>query len=235
MTTLLSASAAGAVMLWSTPTIAAYAAAKALHRRHPRAWTVPLLLAPAVMLVVVLALHGSYAEYLRGTHWLLALLGPATVAFAVPVWEQRALLRRHAAALAVGMLVGSAVSILTAWWLASWLGVGGELRLSLVPRSVSTPFAMTVAGDIGGVPDLAAVFVVFTGVLGATIGQALLRWLPLSSTLARGALFGMGAHGAGVAQAHRVGAEEGAVAGLVMVLVGALNVLVAPLLAAALR
>ncbi|MBK1613854.1 murein hydrolase effector protein LrgB [Rubrivivax gelatinosus] len=226
---------AGAVLVWSLPTIAAYVAAKALHRRHPRAWTVPLVLTPAVMLIVVLALHGSYAEYLRGTHWLMLLLGPATVAFAIPVWEHRALLRRHAAALAVGMLVGSAVSMLTAWWLASWLGVGGELRLSLLPRSVSTPFAMTVADDIGGVPNLAAVFVVFTGVLGASIGEALLRWLPLRSTLARGALFGMGAHGAGVAQAHRVGQEEGAVAGLVMVLVGALNVLAAPLLALALR
>jgi putative effector of murein hydrolase len=100
-----------------------------------------------------------------------------------------------------------------------------------MPRSMSTPFAMTVSGDIGGTPDLTAIFVVITGVFGAALGELMLNWLPLRSTLARGALFGMGAHGAGVAKAHQIGREEGSIAGLVMVLVGLVNVLAAPFIA----
>ncbi|MGO9428976.1 LrgB family protein, partial [Rhodoblastus sp.] len=129
--------------------------------------------------------------------------------------------------LAAGMLAGTATSIGTSWLLATLLGLDGALRLSLLPRSISTPFAMEVSGDIGGVPDLTAVFVVITGVLGAALGEFILAWLPIRSTLARGALFGVGAHGAGTAKAHEIGREEGSIAGLVMVLVGLLNVVAA--------
>jgi putative effector of murein hydrolase len=142
---------------------------------------------------------------------------------------------RYWPVLAFGIVVGSGTAILTAWALASLLSIDGTLRLSLLPRSVSSPFAMAISEKVGGVPDLTALFVVITGVAGAALGEKLLRILPLKSSLARGALFGMGAHGAGVAKANQIGAEEGSVAGLVMVLVGLVNVLAAPILAYILR
>jgi len=163
------------------------------------------------------------------------LLGPATVAFAVPIYEQRALIRRHWRVLLLGMGAGSATALLTSWALATLLGLDGALRLSLLPRSISTPFAMEVSGDIGGLPELTAVFVVLTGVLGTVVGDLMLTRVRLASALARGALFGVGAHAAGTARAHQVGPTEGAVAGLVMVLTGLLNVLAVPLLAWLLR
>ncbi|AIJ54160.1 hypothetical protein C086_00316 [Brucella abortus F6/05-3] len=119
----------------------------------------------------------------------------------------------------------------SAWGLAHLLGLNEAISLSLMPRSMSTPFSMTVSGDIGGRPDLTAIFVVLTGIFGAALGEIMLHWLPVRSALARGALFGMGAHGAGVARAHQIGSEEGSIAGLVMVLVGLVNVLAAPLIA----
>jgi len=94
---------------------------------------------------------------------------------------------------------------------------------------------MTVSGDIGGLPELTAIFVVLTGVFGAALGELILALLPLHSAIARGSLFGMGAHGAGVAKATQIGADEGAVAGLVMVLAGVFNVLMAPLVLHLLR
>ncbi len=100
---------------------------------------------------------------------------------------------------------------------------------------MSTPFAMEVSGDIGGAPDLTACFVAMTGVLGAVLGDFMLAWLPIRSSLARGALFGIGAHGAGTARAYGIGREEGSVAGLVMMLAGLTSVLVAPLIGWALR
>ena len=135
----------------------------------------------------------------------MLLLGPATVAFGVPIYEQRALIRRHWPVLLIGMTAGTLASLATSWGLATLVGLDGTLRLSLLPRSISTPFAMEVAGDIGGVPDLTAVFVVVTGVAGAVIGDLILAQLPILSPLARGALFGLGAHGAGTARAHQIG------------------------------
>lgn len=227
--------AALSMVLWSAATILLYLIGKRVYRRWPRWWTTPLAIAPVLLIGLTLACNTSYRDYISGTHWLVTLLGPATVAFAIPIYEQRALIRRHWPVLAIGSLVGSGTAMLSAWGFASLIGLDETLRLSLLPRSISTPFAMTVSGDIGGVPDLTAVFVVFTGVFGAALGEVLLRWLPLRSVLARGALFGMGAHGAGVAKAHQIGREEGSIAGLVMVMVGLLNVLAAPLLAHLLR
>lgn len=213
---------------WSVATVVLYALAKRIHRRWPYWWLMPLAITPALLMIAAILLDVSYREYIRGTHWLLAFLGPATVAFAVPIYEQRLLIRRRWPVLLAGMVVGSLTAVLTSWALAYALGIDGSLRLSLLPRSISTPFAMEVSGEIGGIPDLTAVFVIITGIAGVAIGDLLLARLPLRSGMAKGALFGVGAHGAGTARAHQIGTEEGAVAGLVMVLVGLMNVVLAP-------
>jgi predicted murein hydrolase (TIGR00659 family) len=214
-------------LTWSLATIALYALARCIYRRWPLWWTSPLALTPVLLLALTLSLHVSYREYIRGTHWLVTLLGPATVAFAIPIYEQRVLIRRYWPVLLVGVTVGSLAAIGSGWALSKAFGLSDILRLSLLSRSMTTPFAMAVSQDIGGAPELTAVFVATTGILGAVIGELILHCLPLRSTLARGALFGMGAHGVGVAKAREVGQEEGAVAGLVMVTVGVFNVLAA--------
>ncbi|WP_263140504.1 LrgB family protein [Pseudomonas sp. RIT-PI-AD] len=218
-------------LFWLALTLGGYLFSRWLYRRSGRYLLSPLLLVPALLLAVAVPLRTGYAEYASNTHLLMLLLGPATVAFAVPIWEQRALLARHWPALLLGMLAGSSVAIASSWGLANALSLDGAVSRSLVPRSITTPFAMPVARDLGGIPELTAVFVMLTGVFGALTGGLLLKWLPLRSSLARGALFGVGAHGAGVARAHEVGGEEGTVAGLVMVLMGLLNLFAAPLLA----
>lgn len=216
---------------WIAVTAALYAAARALHRRFPRPWLTPLLVVPGALAAVLVAARVPYPGYMRGGRLLVDLLGPATVAFALPLHRHAGLLRRHAAELGVGILVGCAVAVGSSFLLARALGLARPLALSLAPRSITTPFAMQVAGDLGGVPALAAVFVILTAVVGLVVGQLLVRWLPLRSAVARGALYGMGAHAAGTAQAMELGRVEGAVAGVVMIVAG-LGVLVAtPLLA----
>lgn len=223
------------VFTWSVVTIAFYLATKHAYRRWRHWWLMPLIATPTTLALVLLALGTGYQDYAHGAGWLVTLLGPATVAFAVPIYEQRAEIRRFWPVLAVGMVVGSLTSIFAAWGMATALEVEGALRLSLLPRSISTPFAMIMSGDIGGVPELTAVFVVITGVFGAMIGPALLNRLPLRSNLARGSLFGMGAHAVGTARAHQIGSEIGSISGLVMVLAGLMNVLLAPVVLAILR
>ncbi|GGB33709.1 murein hydrolase effector protein LrgB [Tistrella bauzanensis] len=220
------------LLFWPAATIGFYIGARALNRLHPAWYTSPLLVTPALLIGLATLLRAGYGDYSRGSHWLTLMIGPATVAFALPIYERRAVIRRHWPVLALGVAIGSSIAMASAWVMADLLGLSDQLARSLMPRSVTMPFAMAVSDDIGGLPDLTAVFVILTGVCGAAIGEVMLNWLPLRSALARGALFGMGAHGAGVAKAHQLGTEEGSIAGLVMVLAGLFNVLMAPVLAA---
>ncbi|WP_236493196.1 LrgB family protein [Xanthomonas massiliensis] len=217
-------------VFWALATIAAYYAGKALYARFHATLVSPLIFAPLVLLLLAVLLHANYHDYTRGTHWLMAMLGPVTVAFAIPIYQQRELIRRHWKILGAGVLVGSTVAIVSAWYLSTLLNLSSELRLSLTPRSITTPLAMEVSDEVGGVAELTAVFVILTGICGSLVGQVILKVLPVKSSMARGALLGMGAHGMGVAKAREIGDEEGAIAGLVMVMAGLINVMVAPLL-----
>lgn len=218
-------------LFWAAATIGFYLVARVIHGRLLRWWSSPMFLTWGLCLGLALLMHASYGEYIRGTHWIMVLLGPATVAFAVPIYEQRAIIRRYWPILAAGVAVGSAIAVGSAWVLASLLDLSPILRLSVIPRSVTTPFALAFSHDIGGVPELTATCVVLTGLFGSAIGEMLMKLLPLSSSFARGALFGMGAHGSGVAKAREVGKEEGTVAGLVMILAGLVSVGIAPVMA----
>lgn len=218
-------------VFWAVATIIIYALSFRFHQKMGRWWSSPLLVTWLGCLALAYSLHATYGEYIKGTHWLVTLLGPATVAFAMPIYEQREMIRRHWPILIVGIVAGTAIAIGSSWALASMLDLSPSLRLSLLPRSVSTPFAIAFSEDVGGIPELTATCVVITGLVGAALGEAVMKWLPLRSSFARGALFGMGAHGAGTARARQVGAEEGSVAGLVMVLAGLASVLVGPVLA----
>lgn len=222
-------------LAWLGITVGGYYALKPWYRRHPRWWTSPLFTVPAMLALAGLLLGMDYDAYIRDTHWLVLMLGPATAAFALPVFRHRRLIRAHWPALLAGVVGGSAMAIGSAWMLATWCGLDDTVRRSLLARSITTPLAMLVSANIGGVPELTALFVVITGVAGIALGELLLRFLPLRSTLARGALFGVGAHGAGTAKAYDIGSEEGTIASLAMVLAGLLNVLLAPLLAVLLR
>lgn len=214
---------------WLLATLVVYGFSKAAYQRWQTLLLSPVLVAPALLIALAAVLHTSYAEYLIGTRWLILMLGPATVAFAVPIWRERRLIQRFWKVLLVGILLGSSVSIISAWVLAQLLHFDFALQQSLLPRSVTTPFAMEISARIGGVPELTAVLVIVTGLIGAACGELLLSWLPRDATLARGTAYGMAAHAVGVARAYELGTREGAVAGLVMVLAGLLNVLLVPL------
>jgi len=217
------------IALWSALTLATFAATRAVHRRWPRWWLMPLITAPLVIGLILLIFHVPYAAYRAGSGWLLWMLGPCVTAFAVPIYDQRAMIRRYWRPLAAGMIAGSATSFISGSILASALGIDGALRLSLLPRSVSTPFAMALSAQIGGMPDITVVFVIATGILGALIGEAAIRRGIPSSRTAQGAMVGVSAHAIGTAQVQPIHPRVGAIAGLSMVLTGLLNLALAPL------
>jgi predicted murein hydrolase (TIGR00659 family) len=217
--------------MWLPLTIAMYWLVKMIYLRHKVWWLAPLLLVPLLMIGLVLGFRVPYLHYFQDTHWLGWLLGPATVAFAVPIYEHRQLMRAHWLSLTGGVLVGMPTAVISSVTLARMMNLSDLLQKSLAPRSISTPFALAATGSIGGSPQLTAVFVVLTGVCGMVLGEMMLALLPLRSKMARGALFGASAHAAGTAKALEIGAEEGVVASLTMMLGGVATVFAAPLIA----
>ena len=127
-------------------------------------------------------------------------------------------------------MVGSVTAIVAAAGTAHLLGASPVTVLSLAPKSVTTPIAMGVAEQIGGVPALTAVLVILTGIFGAVTAPALLDWVGIRERTARGFAIGLASHGIGTARAFQIDAETGAFAGLAMWLNGAVTALVAPLL-----
>ncbi|MFT4069003.1 LrgB family protein [Paraburkholderia sp.] len=218
--------AAGCLVL----TVALYVASKALYARVRSPWLTPMLTVPAALVAIVVLAHIPYRVYFADTRWLMWLLGPATVAFAVPIYEYRALLKRHWISLTVGVTVGIVVAVGGSLMLAKLLHLSPELQRSLMTRSVSTPFALAVCDRIHAPKDLSALFVIATGVCGMLFGEFVLAFVPLRTRLARGALFGAAAHGVGTAKARELGSEEGVVASLTMMIAGVAMVLLAPML-----
>ncbi|WP_027792969.1 LrgB family protein [Paraburkholderia acidipaludis] len=211
-------------------TVALYFASKSLYARFRSPWLTPLVAVPVVLGVIVLALHIPYPVYFADTRWLMWLLGPATVAFAVPIYEYRALIKRHWISLTVGVTVGIVVAVGGSLALAKLLHLAPDLQRSLMTRSISTPFALAVSDKIHAPRDLTALFVIATGVCGMLFGELVLACVPLRTRLARGALFGAAAHGVGTAKARELGSEEGVVASLTMMIAGVAMVLLAPAL-----
>ncbi|MFL4556868.1 LrgB family protein [Yersinia kristensenii] len=211
-------------------TLALYFANKKLYRRRRSLLLMPLVLTPMVLVLLLVVTHISYQDYIGETHWLLWLLGPATIAFAVPVYENLSIIRRHWLSLTAGVITAITVAVVSSVWLAKLLTLSEEVQRSLAVRSITTPFALEAAKQLGGQPDLVALFVVITGVFGMAVGDLLFLRLSVRSGLAKGAGLGASSHGAGTAKAYEMGQQEGVVSSLVMMLAGIITVIGAPLI-----
>jgi putative effector of murein hydrolase len=209
-------------------TLLAYALSRWLYARHRRFLFAPIVLTPLILLALVEATHTPFAVYFQDTRWLTWLLGPATIAFAYPIHTQRALLCRYPLTLAVGVVSALVLGLASSWLLARMFALPPELAKSLLPRSVSTPFAVSAITVWGGNQNLTVICVMITGIVGILIGDTLLGRLKLRSGMARGAALGASAHGLGTTKAYELGMEEGTVASLVMVFAGVAMVLLAP-------
>jgi predicted murein hydrolase (TIGR00659 family) len=188
----------------------------------------PVAIAVAILALVLLASGMSYQRYFAGAQFVHFLLGPATVALAVPLARQVPRLRRSLFPLACALLCGCVTAIVTAVGVALMLGASPELARTMAPKSATTPIAMAVSQNLGGIPALTAVLVILTGIFGGISGRFLLNALRVDSHAARGLALGVAAHGIGTARAFQVSPEMGAYAGLGMGLNGVLTALLAP-------
>jgi predicted murein hydrolase (TIGR00659 family) len=190
----------------------------------------PVAIAVAII-VALLTLTGTpYRTYFDGAQFVHFLLGPATVALAIPLYAQLPRLKTMLVPALVALLIGSLVAAVSAVAVGWALGASAGTLMSLAPKSVTTPIAMGIAEKIGGLPSLTAVLVVTTGILGAVGGRALLNLLRIDDVAVRGFAVGVAAHGIGTARAFQVSETAGAFAALAMGLNGLATALLLPLL-----
>ena len=217
-------------LLWLTATLAAYLAGDVLFQR---AGGNPLLQPVAVavgVLVLVLLLSGtSYRVYFDGAQFVHFLLGPATVALAVPLYAHWHQVKRAALPMLASLLAGSMTAVISAVAVALLLGASTESVLSLAPKSVTTPVAMGISQEIGGLPSLTAIVVILTGIVGAMTATPLLNLLGIRDFAARGFATGVAAHGIGTARAFQVSELAGVFAGIGMGLNALATAILAPL------
>ena len=214
-------------LLWLTVTLAAFAAGDAISarfRRHPLAN--PVMIAAALLILLLVATGTSYGTYFAGAQFVHFLLGPATVALGLPLWRNRAAVVRNLLPMCAALVAGSITAIASAVLVAWALGAPGEIMASLAAKSVTAPIAMALTESIGGIPALAAVLVVLTGILGSVIVTPLMNTLRITDFAARGFAVGVASHGIGTARAFQVSEEAGTFAGIAMGLNGALTALV---------
>jgi predicted murein hydrolase (TIGR00659 family) len=209
-------------------TLLAYALAVILHRRWR--W-VPPIVAACLPIVALLALSGEpYATYNLGGNSLTWLLGPATVALAVPMFRNGNTLRRSLPTLALIVLAGSVVGMMTAGLTAWLLGAPPEVVMSAVPKSVTTPIAIEVCRELHGIPQITIAMVILAGVLGASFGRPLLRLVGVRDDRAIGAAIGTGSHGVGTASLVRHSEMQATVSSWAMAAAGVFTSLLAALL-----
>ncbi len=215
---------AASPLVWLTVTLAAYAVARriaGLFGNHPLANVV--VIAAALIVAMLLATGASYQTYFEGAQFVHFMLGPATVALAIPLWRNRALVRRFLLPMGAALVAGSLTAVTSAVAIAWALGAPPQVLASLAPKSATAPIAMELSKSLGGMPALTAVLVVLTGIIGAVIVTPLMNALRIRNFAARGFAAGVASHGIGAARAFQVSEVAGAFAGIAIGLNGALT------------
>jgi predicted murein hydrolase (TIGR00659 family) len=218
-------------LLGLTITLLAYQAAFWVFKRsgmHPLAN--PVLIAVSLLVGLLMLTGTSYQTYFSGAQFVHFLLGPATVALAIPLYLQFNRVKAMLLPVIVGLSIGSLTAAFSAIGIARLFGASLPTQLSLAPKSVTTPIAMGIAERIGGIPSLTAVLVIATGILGAVAARYVFNAIRVFDPAIRGFAIGIASHGIGTARAFQVSEQSGAFAALAMGLNGALTALLLPLL-----
>jgi predicted murein hydrolase (TIGR00659 family) len=221
----------GTPLLWLTATLIAYLAADAVSvafGRHPLAN--PVLIAVLLVSVVLLATGTRYPTYFAGAQFVHFLLGPATVALAVPLVRYMPQVRRMLIPMIIALIAGSVTAIASAVLLAKMLGLDRAAILALAPKSATVAIALGIAEKIDAEPALTAILVILTGISGAIVVTPLMNVLRLRNYAARGFAAGLASHGIGTARAFHVDPLAGTFAAIGLGLNGLLTALLVPLL-----
>jgi len=212
-------------LIW---TILCYLFAQKLYIRTQKIYFSPIIIVPFLSIALIFTLKHEFVDYYFYTQYLVAMLGPIMVAFAIPVFRYRDIIKKHYKLLIISSSISMLVGVLSSWGLASIFDFDDIVTNSLLSRSISIPFALVLTEKLGGSINLIPLFTVITGLVGMLLGDLLLMWMRYKNRIAYGAAFGNGAHAMGIARARQRHELEGVIASLTMIISGVIMVLFAP-------
>ncbi|GEB39420.1 membrane protein [Gluconacetobacter liquefaciens] len=219
-------------LLWMVVTLAAYVIGRQVQKACGGSpFASPVLIAILIVAATLLGTDTSYDTYFAGAQFIHFLLGPVTVALAVPLAENFALVRRHLSSIGLALLAGSLTSVLSGVGLVWLLGGSRSVALSMAPKAVTTPIAMAVSDQIGGVPALTASLAILGGILAAIIGRHMLVRFQIADWRAHGLAAGVAGSGIAAAQVAALDEVGAAFAALGIGLNALLTAVLVPLLA----
>ncbi|CAK9885385.1 MAG: Inner membrane protein YohK [Candidatus Erwinia impunctatus] len=214
---------------WSLPlTIAVYLASRWLAARVKISLINPLLVSVVAIIPILLLLNLPYNRYFAGSAILNQLLQPAVVALALPLYEQLHQIRARWKSIITICFIGCISAMVSGTAIALWMGATPQIAATLLPKSVTTPIAMAVSSNLGGIPAISAICVIIAGVLGAVFGHMILNLLRITQTATRGLAIGTASHALGTARCAEVDFQEGAWSSLALVVCGIITSLLAP-------
>jgi predicted murein hydrolase (TIGR00659 family) len=211
-------------------TVGAYLLSKKVGKRYPSPFTTPVFFSTAIIIIILLTFGLTFEDYTIAKEIMTFLLGPATVALAVPLYKNRLIIKKHSGPALVGIVLGTMSTIVGAVILAKLFSLSNEILASISVKSVTVPVAVEISNIIGGDPALTAAFVVATGILGTMLGPWLMSLTNIDHPLSRGLALGAISHGQGTAQAATEGELQGAIAGVAMGLAAIFTAIAAPII-----
>lgn len=189
----------------------------------------PLLISMIVIILLLTALDIPYESYRNGAKYIGDFLTPLTVCLAIPLYRQIRILKENLPAIFVSIGCGCLAHIATIMGLSKLLGLEDILRNSLMGKSVTTPIALGVTAELGGIQGITIVGVCAAGILGAVIGPGVLKLVRVKEPIAVGLGLGAGSHAIGTSKAMELGQLQGAMSSLAIVVTGILTVVLVPI------
>ncbi|QXM06594.1 LrgB family protein [Crassaminicella indica] len=190
----------------------------------------PILISIFIIITILLYFNIPLEVYNKGGNLISFFLGPATVVLAIPMYKQVPALRSHMTAIIIGITTGVITSITVVALLAKLFDLENRLKLSLIPKSITTPIGIAVSNSLGGLTSIAVIAIIITGIIGAVIAPLICKALKINHSVAKGIAIGTASHAVGTSKAFEMGETEGAMSSLSIALAGIITVLLAPLL-----
>lgn len=215
----------------ATPlTLMLFFAAKKLYRIKPAALLNPVLVTIFSLITLLLAFDLPFTEYQQGTSVITALLEPAIVALAVPLYLQLKVIRARLKLILFTCLISVLVAFFCAFYVMPLLGADPITAASFAAQSVTTPIAMEISGNLNGIVSLTAAMVIFAGIIGASIGLPFLKLCKVSNKQAIGVAIGCASHALGTAKVLEENEESGAFSSIALIICAVLSALIMPVL-----
>ncbi|GGH88474.1 putative murein hydrolase (TIGR00659 family) [Pullulanibacillus pueri] len=211
-------------------TVIIYLLMTKLYRKFSFPLLLPILTSTAGIILLLTVLHFNYQAYMQGGHWINHLLGPAVVALAYPLYQEWTLIKKHLIPILCGVGMATLLAVFGMWGAASLLHIKRQLIMTLLPKSVTSPVALDVSQEIGGLPSLTVTFVMIAGITGAIFGPYIYRWLNIDHELGKGIGYGSASHAIGTSKALEDSATTGAVSSIAMILSAILTSIILPVM-----